>query len=311
MIFCFDNTNYSTNTSMIDEKIQKDSSIIVNSAVDNRIANEQIDISSNSINHNSIFQENGMNIEETYITQSTFNNKLHNYFTGESNEPFIQNDMILSLYAQENNFFLNRDYEFGQDYMLFQSDITGSMRKVLVEYLMQVVENWNYSYSTFFTAIYILDRYLSKNQVSRDQLQLIGISSLLISAKFHDVKPFSVSAYEYVCDGACSQKEILEFELLILKNIDYMINPPTLFTFFEVICRINQTDESIIKYGIALLHKICLKNSLLCSYYPSFLAQVVYLMSMLNFGKVSESYLNTFCLSEREKIIKCIRLISK
>ena len=303
MIYCFEDSNYSTNTSMIDEKIQKDSSIIISSACDNMTANLKSVKNDDALDQISNFKDNRMNIENLNKSQPCLKDFVCNLLNKESDEIQIQKDMLSSLYCQENIMLSN---EFCRDYMPWQSDITSHMRKVLVEYLFQVADNWNYSYSTFFTTVYILDNYLSKNQISRDQLQLIGISCLFASAKFHEVKPYSVSAYEFVCDGACTQKEILEFELLILISIDYFINVPTIFTFFETISSINLTDEPLIKYGVALLYKASLSSFISCNYDPSFIAQVIFLMTLIKFGKVSESHLAAFNSNERDTIIQLL-----
>jgi cyclin B len=40
---------------------------------------------------------------------------------------------------------------------------------------------------TLFLSIFILDKYIEKIQVSRDNFQLVGIASMLLAAKYEEI----------------------------------------------------------------------------------------------------------------------------
>ena len=71
---------------------------------------------------------------------------------------------------------------------------------------------------TFNLAVDFIDRYLSSSKnIHKQQLQLIGITSLFIAAKIEEIYPPKLTEFAYVTDGACRESEILDKELIILK----------------------------------------------------------------------------------------------
>ena len=69
-------------------------------------------------------------------------------------------------------------------YMANQSDIHGNMRTILVDWLIEVQENFELFHETLYLAVKLVDLYLSKKDVKREYLQLVGATSMLIAAKF-------------------------------------------------------------------------------------------------------------------------------
>lgn len=63
-----------------------------------------------------------------------------------------------------------------------------------------------------------MDRYLSiKHDIAKQRLQLVGTTALFIAAKTEEIYPPKISEFAYVTDGACTESEILDQELLMLK----------------------------------------------------------------------------------------------
>lgn len=69
-------------------------------------------------------------------------------------------------------------------YMSSQPDISASMRTILVDWLIEVQENFELFHETLYLAVQLTDRYLAKRDVKREYLQLVGATSMLIAAKF-------------------------------------------------------------------------------------------------------------------------------
>lgn len=68
--------------------------------------------------------------------------------------------------------------------MSSQADISPSMRTILVDWLIEVQENFELFHETLYLAVKVTDRYLSLKDVQREYLQLVGATSMLIAAKF-------------------------------------------------------------------------------------------------------------------------------
>ena len=79
--------------------------------------------------------------------------------------------------------FLQKKFEV-KDYMKSQPDLTTSMRAILVDWLVEVQENFELNHETLYLAVKMVDIYLGLKTVSREKLQLIGATALFIASKF-------------------------------------------------------------------------------------------------------------------------------
>ena len=70
------------------------------------------------------------------------------------------------------------------DYMSKQTDINSSMRTILIDWLVEVQENFELFHETLYIAVRLVDTYLSRKEVKREYLQLVGATCMLIAAKF-------------------------------------------------------------------------------------------------------------------------------
>jgi hypothetical protein len=73
-----------------------------------------------------------------------------------------------------------------QDYMNSQPDINVKMRSILIDWLIEVHRRFELMPETLYLTINILDRYLSMKNVSRRELQLVGIGSMLLACKYEE-----------------------------------------------------------------------------------------------------------------------------
>ncbi|RWV84881.1 hypothetical protein GW17_00053371 [Ensete ventricosum] len=63
-----------------------------------------------------------------------------------------------------------------------QSDVTVNMRAILVDWLVEVAEEYKLVSDTLFLTVSYIDRFLSFNAINRHRLQLLGVSSMLIAS---------------------------------------------------------------------------------------------------------------------------------
>lgn len=111
------------------------------------------------------------------------------------------------------------------------------MRSILVDWIMEVCEVYRLRRMTFYLAVDYIDRYLSlKPATPKQHLQLVGISALFIAAKLEEIYPPKLKEFSYVCDGACSDEDILNCEILILNVIRnfYILIGKNKYIFFLV-----------------------------------------------------------------------------
>lgn len=73
------------------------------------------------------------------------------------------------------------------DYMVSQPDINAKMRAILIDWLIKVHRKFELMPETFYLTLNIVDRFLSMKVVPRKELQLVGISSMLIASKYEEI----------------------------------------------------------------------------------------------------------------------------
>ena len=107
------------------------------------------------------------------------------------------------------------------------------MRRVLIDWLIQVHMKFKLKPETLFIAVNLIDRYTQHNQIPRKNYQLVGVTCLMIAAKYEEIYPPSVSNFSYITDNTYSKEQIIEIEIEILACLDFNITFPTSLRFLE------------------------------------------------------------------------------
>ena len=108
-------------------------------------------------------------------------------------------------------------------YMENQTHINERMRAILVDWLVTVHLKFKLVPETLYLTVNLIDRYLSAKEVKRPELQLVGVTCLLIASKYEDIRYPDIGNLVYLCNRAYSKNEILEMEGGILKALDYQV----------------------------------------------------------------------------------------
>jgi len=84
------------------------------------------------------------------------------------------------------------------------------MRGILLDWLVDVHFKFKLQPETLYLSISLIDRYLEKVSIVSTQLQLLGITSLFIAAKYEEVYGVPhIKDLVYVCDNAYTKEELL------------------------------------------------------------------------------------------------------
>ncbi|KAJ1379368.1 Cyclin-like [Sesbania bispinosa] len=113
-----------------------------------------------------------------------------------------------------------------------QKDVNANMRGVLVDWLVEVAEEYKLVSDTLYFSVSYIDRYLSLNALSRQKLQLLGVSSMLIASKYEEIKPPEVEDFCYITDNTYSKEEVVAMEADILKSLNFELGGPTSISIF-------------------------------------------------------------------------------
>ena len=69
-------------------------------------------------------------------------------------------------------------------YMKKQPDINEKMRAILIDWLVEVHLKFKLYPETLYLTVNLIDRYLEKEEVMRQHLQLVGVTAMLIASKY-------------------------------------------------------------------------------------------------------------------------------
>ncbi|KAM3590249.1 uncharacterized protein V6R79_006525 [Siganus canaliculatus] len=140
--------------------------------------------------------------------------------------PEYAKDIFDYLRAREEKFVLT-------DYMSMQPSLNPEMRAILIDWLVEVQENFELYHETLYLAVKMTDHYLSKTPVHREMLQLVGSTAMLIASKFEERSPPCVDDFLYICDDAYKREELISMEGNILQTLSFDINIPIPYRFLR------------------------------------------------------------------------------
>jgi len=208
----------------------------------------------------------------------TFTSERNNLESGFQNADDPQHVME---YVPDIYELLHRDQSLhvaSSGYMDHQMHVNAKMRGILIDWLVSVSQKYKLKSETLFLAVSLTDRYLDKSATARQQLQLVGITSLLIAAKFEEIHPPKVEALVWVCDKAYSKEEVVKMEVVLLSALDFQICTPTSVHFLERYQSVNECTETH-RHLAQYLLELTLMDYDMIKYQPSHLAAAAVLLS--------------------------------
>ncbi|EPS62422.1 hypothetical protein M569_12366, partial [Genlisea aurea] len=165
-----------------------------------------------------------------------------------------------------------------QNYIDAQPEINGKMRAILVDWLIEVHRKFELMPESLYLTVNILDRFLSVRTVSRRELQLVGISSMLIACKYEEIWAPEVNDFVAISDNAYIREQVLKMEKTILEKLDWYLTVPTCYVFLVRFAKASIPSDSEMENMTFFLAELGLSNySTIIEYSPSKLsASAVY-----------------------------------
>ncbi|XAR61938.1 hypothetical protein NMG60_11016494 [Bertholletia excelsa] len=184
------------------------------------------------------------------------------------------------------------------DYMeKVQKDVNANMRGILVDWLVEVAEEYKLVSDTLYLSISYIDRFLSKNAINRQTLQLLGVSSMLVASKYEEISPPHVEDFCYITDNTYTKHEVVKMEANILKCLHFEMGSPTIKTFLRKFTRIAQEDYKAPNLELEFLGYYLAELSLLdygsVKFLPSLVAASVIYLSRFTLRPESHPWSST------------------
>ncbi|XP_038899127.1 cyclin-A2-1-like [Benincasa hispida] len=114
-----------------------------------------------------------------------------------------------------------------------QQDITANMRGILVDWLVEVSEEYNLVSDTLYLTVNVIDRFLSQNYIEKKRLQLVGVASMLIASKYEEICAPRVEDFCFITDNTYTKEEVVEMESEVLNLLHFRLSVPTTKTFLR------------------------------------------------------------------------------
>ncbi|XP_075635773.1 G2/mitotic-specific cyclin S13-7-like isoform X1 [Castanea sativa] len=160
-----------------------------------------------------------------------------------------------------------------RDYMDSQPEINARMRSILIDWLTEVHRKFELMPETLYLTINIVDRYLSRTFVSRRELQLVGISSMLIACKYEEIWAPQVNDFICLSDYAYTGAQILVMEKAILGKLEWYLTVPTPYVFLIRFIKASVSPDKEMENMVFFLAEIGLMNyPTIILYCPSMIA---------------------------------------
>ncbi|XP_009399851.2 cyclin-A1-4-like isoform X1 [Musa acuminata AAA Group] len=157
-----------------------------------------------------------------------------------------------------------------------QKDINASMRSILIDWLVEVAEEYRLVPDTLYLTVNYIDRYLSGNEINRQRLQLLGVACMLIAAKYEEICAPQVEEFCYITDNTYFKDEVLEMEADVLKYLKFEMTAPTSKCFLRRFIRAAQGSDEVpalqLEFLACYIAELSLLEYNLFCYAPSIIA---------------------------------------
>jgi hypothetical protein len=142
------------------------------------------------------------------------------------------------------NFMLNR-----------QDAIVPHMRSMLIDWIVEVAEEFAMSSDVLHLAVAIVDRALKVMTLTPDELQLLGCACMLVASKFDDVLSPNLDEFVQITDRTYKRDQILHMEAQLLRALEFRIVTATGKPFLRRVqraARVNLLEKSLSNFFLEL-----------------------------------------------------------
>ncbi|GMI90850.1 Cyclin A1;1 [Hibiscus trionum] len=195
-----------------------------------------------------------------------------------------------------------------------QKDINPSMRAILIDWLVEVAEEYRLVPDTLHLTVNYIDRYLSGNMMNRQRLQLLGVACMMIAAKYEEICAPQVEEFCYITDNTYFKEEVLEMESSVLNYLKFEMTAPTVKCFLRRFVRaaqgINEVPLMQLECMANYIAELSLLEYTMLCYAPSLVAASAIFLAkfiLLPANKPWNSTLQHYTLYKPSDLAKCVK----
>lgn len=198
-----------------------------------------------------------------------------------------------------------------RDYMGWQPEINERMRAILVDWLIEVHHKFELTDETLYLAVNIVDRFLSVNTVPRRELQLLGISAMLMASKYEEIWAPEVNDFVCISDRAYTSQQILVMEKTILAKLEWTLTVPTPYVFLVRFIKASISDLEM-QNMVNFFAELGTMNYEFVKYCPSMMAASAVYAARCTLNKIP-AWTDTLQLHtgfSEQQLMECAKLLA-
>ncbi len=188
-----------------------------------------------------------------------------------------------------------------------QKDINEKMRAILIDWLVDVHLKFKLLPETLFLTVNIIDRYLEKNAIARQKLQLVGVAAMLIACKYEEIYAPEIKDFVYVTDKAYTKEDILFMEGTILCGLDFNLTFTSSFRFLERYAALSNFDEKMVMLARFLLEMSLVEYKMLKYSLSNLASSAVYLVNKIKKKEAWSEVLSRNTRYQEPQIRQCAK----
>lgn len=159
-------------------------------------------------------------------------------------DPFMEPDYSIEIfdYLRE----LEQKYSVDPTFIeQIQADLTWDDRKDLIAYVVKLQHKFRSTLETLYLTVNIIDRFLSKVEVSVSKLELIAITCFFIAAKYEEVYPPTMRHLIKISSNQFTSDVIREAERFIITTLNFELNFCGPMSFLRRVSKADNYDLKI------------------------------------------------------------------
>ncbi|GAB1298515.1 G2/mitotic-specific cyclin-B1 [Apodemus speciosus] len=134
-------------------------------------------------------------------------------------------------------------------------EVTGNMRAILIDWLIQVQMKFRLLQETMYMTVSIIDRFMQNSCVPKKMLQLVGVTAMFIASKYEEMYPPEIGDFAFVTNNTYTKHQIRQMEMKILRVLNFNLGRPLPLHFLRRASKIGEVDveqHTLAKYLMEL-----------------------------------------------------------
>ena len=138
-------------------------------------------------------------------------------------------------------------YRLRHNFMQQQPEVSSNMRTKLVDWLIEVQDEYKLEDETVALAVAYSDRFLSLMSVTRSKLQLLGTTAMFVAAKYEEIYPPDADEFAYLTADTYTKAEVILMERLLLRVLGSAMALPTTHQFLGLLLHVRRVAHPILE----------------------------------------------------------------